>query len=153
MEWETARTVAYPWQCDSMGHFATQHYMKVFDDATYHLLGHLGFALSDVTRTRRGWADVSHSIEYCREVLAGDLLLVLSSVERIGRTSITYKSRLTRAAEKDKNCAVLTGVAVHFDLERRVALELPADIRAAARRALHVEELEQPAQDAPTESA
>jgi len=142
MEFETARTVAYPWQCDSMGHFATQHYMKVFDDASYHLLGRLGFALCDVARTRRGWADVSHSIEYRSEVLAGDLLLVLSSVERIGRTSITYKSRLTRAGETEKNCAVLTGVAVHFDLERRVALELPADIRAAACRVLQVESLE-----------
>jgi acyl-CoA thioesterase FadM len=72
-EIETARSVVYPWLCDSMGHLATQHYMRVFDDATYHLLGRLGYSLHDSAKTRRGWADVSHSIKYRRELLAGDL--------------------------------------------------------------------------------
>ena len=135
-EIETARSVVYPWLCDSMGHLATQHYMKVFDDATYHLLGQLGYSLHTSAETRRGWADVSHSIEYRRELVAGDLVIALSCVQRIGNKSLTYRSRLVRPRQPDEECAVLIGVMVHFDLERRTAIELPAQIRAAAQAIL-----------------
>ena len=136
MEYEAARTVVYPWNCDSMGHFATQHYMKVFDDATYHLLGALGYSLRDAGETRRGWADVSHKISYLRELRAGDLLVAYSSVQRVGNKSLTYRTRLVRAEEPQEDCAVLIGVVVHFDLERRCALVLPDAIRAAALAAI-----------------
>jgi acyl-CoA thioester hydrolase len=132
MEYEAARTVVYPWNCDSMGHFATQHYMKVFDDATYHLLGVLGYSLRDAGKTRRGWADVSHKINYLRELRVGDLVVAWSSVQRVGSKSLTYRTRLVRADEPQEDCAVLTGVVVHFDLEQRCALVLPDAIRAAA---------------------
>jgi acyl-CoA thioester hydrolase len=136
MEYESARTVVYPWACDSMGHFATQNYMKVFDDATYHLLGVLGYSLRDAHTTRRGWADVSHKINYLSELRAGDLLVALSSVQRVGNKSLTYRTRLVRAEQLQEDCAVLTGVVVHFDLERRCALVLPDAIRAAALKAM-----------------
>jgi acyl-CoA thioester hydrolase len=136
MEYEAARTVVYPWNCDSMGHFATQHYMKVFDDATYHLLGALGYSLRDAGKTRRGWADVSHKINYLRELRVGDLVVALSSVQRVGNKSLTYRTRLVRAEEPQEDCAVLTGVVVHFDLEQRCALVLPDAIRAAALAAI-----------------
>jgi len=136
MEYEAARTVVYPWNCDSMGHFATQHYMKVFDDATYHLLGALGYSLRDAGETRRGWADVSHKINYLRELRVGDLVVALSSVQRVGNKSLTYRTRLVRAEEPQEDCAVLTGVVVHFDLEQRCALVLPDAIRAAALAAI-----------------
>lgn len=131
-EFESARTVVYPWQCDTMGHFATQHYMKVFDDATYHLMGRLGYALHEAPRTRRGWADVSHAIEYRHELIGGDLLVAFSGILRLGRTSFTYRTRLARASAPGLDCATLTGVAVHFDLDRREAIELPAEFRAIA---------------------
>jgi len=136
MECESARTVVYPWQCDSMGHFATQHYMKVFDDATYHLLGALGYSLRDAAKAQRGWADVSHKIDYLSELRAGDLLVAYSSVQRVGNTSIAYRTRIARADRPDEDCAVLAGVVVHFDLERRCAIALPDAIRRAARAAM-----------------
>jgi acyl-CoA thioesterase FadM len=136
MEYESARTVVYPWACDSMGHLATQNYMKVFDDATYHLLGALGYSLRDVHTTQRGWADVSHKIEYLSELRAGDLLVAYSSVQRVGGKSLTYRTRLVRADRPQDDCTVLTGVVVHFDLERRCALVLPDAIRAAALKAM-----------------
>ena len=136
LECESARTVVYPWQCDSMGHFATQHYMKVFDDATYHLLGALGYALRDAAATQRGWADVSHKIDYVSELRAGDLLVAFSSVQRVGNTSIAYRTRIVRADEPDLDCAVLAGVVVYFDLERRRAIALPDAIRKNAVAAM-----------------
>jgi acyl-CoA thioester hydrolase len=136
MEIESARTVVYPWACDSMGHFATQHYMKVFDDATYHLLGALGYSLRDAAETRRGWADVSHKINYLSELRAGDLLVAFSSVQRVGNKSLTYRTRIVRADRPPDDCAVLIGVVVHFDLDRRCAIALPDAIRTAALAAI-----------------
>lgn len=135
-ERETARTVVYPWQCDVMGHLATQNYMRIFDDATYHLLALLGYVLRDAQNSQRGWADVSHQVEYKRELLAGDLIVGVSSIVRVGRTSLTYRTRLLRAPGDGAECATLTGVAVHFDLRIRAAIELPADIRARAEALL-----------------
>ena len=136
MEFESARTVVYPWACDSMGHFATQNYMKVFDDATLHLLGALGYSLRDAEESRRGWADVSHKIDYLAELRAGDLLAAFSSVQRVGNKSLTYRTRIVRTDRLQDDCAVLTGVVVYFDLDHRRALPLPDDIRAAALAAL-----------------
>jgi len=38
-----------------MGHLATHNYMRIFDDATYHLLARLGYVLRDAQSTQRGW--------------------------------------------------------------------------------------------------
>jgi acyl-CoA thioester hydrolase len=138
MEFETARTVVYPWACDSMKHFATQNYMKVFDDATFHLLGALGYSLRDAEESGHGWADVSHKIDYLRELRAGDLLVAFSSVQRVGNKSLTYRTRIVRADRLQDDCTVLTGVVVYFDLDRRCAVSLPDTIRAAALAALAV---------------
>ncbi len=135
-EIESARTVVYPWSCDWMGHLATQHYMKIFDDATCHLLGHLGYRLADAPRTQRGWADVSHAIEYRRELVAGDLVVAYSVVKRVGTTSLSYSTRLVRATHPSETCALLNGVMVYFDLTARRAIELPDPIRLAAESLL-----------------
>jgi acyl-CoA thioester hydrolase len=110
--------------------------MRIFDDATYHLLALLGYVLRDAQNSQRGWADVSHQVEYKRELLAGDLIVGVSSIVRVGRTSLTYRTRLLRAPGDGAECATLTGVAVHFDLRIRAAIELPADIRARAEALL-----------------
>jgi acyl-CoA thioester hydrolase len=120
-EIESARTVVYPWQC-----------MKIFDDAIGHLLGSLGYRFTDAPRTRRGWADVSHSIEYRHEIVAGDLIVAYSGIEQVGTKSLTYRTRLVRTTESDTLCASLRGVAVHFDLAQRCALVLPEPFRATA---------------------
>jgi acyl-CoA thioester hydrolase len=133
-EYETARTVVYPWQCDVMGHFATHHYMKVFDDASYHLLGRLGFSLRESYQTKQGWADVSHSIVYKHEIASGDLITACSSVLALGNKSLTYRTRLVRATEVSLDCAVLVGVMVRFDLTQRIAIALPTELRAAVAR-------------------
>jgi acyl-CoA thioester hydrolase len=136
-EIETARAVAYPWLCDPMGHLATQHYMKIFDDAVYHLLAQLGYVLRDANASRRGWADVSHQIEYRSEICAGEVLIATSAIESLGRTSIKYRTSIFRVGEREQVCALLKGVMVHFDLNERRSLELPSHIRAAGESLMH----------------
>jgi acyl-CoA thioester hydrolase len=132
MEVESARTVVYPWLCDSMGHLATQHYMRIFDDATFHLLARIGYVLRDAPSTQRGWADVSHSIEYRREVRSGDLIVGYSTVLKVGNTSLSYRTRLVRVDAAAEDCALLVGVMVYFDLLHRRALPIQGPIRSAA---------------------
>ena len=38
---ETYRGVAYPWNCDSMGHMNTQFYAALYDGASFHFLSML----------------------------------------------------------------------------------------------------------------
>jgi acyl-CoA thioester hydrolase len=133
MEIETCRTVVYPWLCDFNQHLATQNYMAVFDDATAHLLGYLGYVPREIPQTNLGFADVRHEISYKKELLAGDLLLTRSSVVRLGTKSFTYRHRLIRLGDDEQESAVMIGVAVHFDLTRRVALELSGEFRANAQ--------------------
>jgi acyl-CoA thioester hydrolase len=115
-----------------MRHFATQRYMRVFDDATWQLLGYLGYQPRDAGSTRRGWVDVRHEINYRRELLSGDLLVTRSFIARVGTKSITYEHHIHRAQEARKICATMVGVAAYFDLERRVAIEITEELRKAA---------------------
>jgi acyl-CoA thioester hydrolase len=108
--------------------------MAVFDDATWQLLGYLGFFLRDIQRTNLGFADVKHEISYKKELLTGDLLLTRSSVLRLGTKSFTYRHRLFRLGESEEESAEMIGVAVHFDLNRRIAIALSNDFRTNAQR-------------------
>jgi acyl-CoA thioesterase FadM len=60
----------------------------------------------------------------------------MSSIIGLGRTSLKYRTRLLRTDGDSAECAVLTGVAVHFDLEKRIAIEVPPDPRARAQALL-----------------
>ncbi|MGH9642004.1 MAG: thioesterase family protein [Terriglobales bacterium] len=42
----TARGVVYPWQCDHMGHMNVMWYTGKFDEASWHLFGHVGLTPS-----------------------------------------------------------------------------------------------------------
>ena len=72
-------------------------------------------------------------------MLAGDLIVAVSSIVRLGKTSLTYRTRLLRAPGDGAEYATLTGVAVHFDLRRRTSIDLPAEFRAGAEALLKSE--------------
>ena len=120
--------VAHPWMCDAMGHMNVRHYMAMFDDASFQLLGRLTGPEKDKTL---GWADVRHEIEYRHETAAGTLVTIRSHVTRTGRTSVTYHHVLTGSLEGELH-AEATVTSVRFDLAARKSLELDANIRRRA---------------------
>jgi acyl-CoA thioester hydrolase len=124
----TYRGVVYPWLCDSMGHFTTRFYMAMFDDAGWHFLHEIGFDPKWITEKRIGWADVSHHIEYLKEVPEGELVLIESKPLRIGNKSIESQLEM-KFARNGEICARLTGVTVQFDLEKRCAIPVLDEIR------------------------
>ncbi len=120
--------VAHPWMCDSMGHMNVRHYMAMFDDASFQLLGKL--AVIEKNKSI-GWADVRHEIEYKHETPAGTLLTVRSAVLRVGRSSVTYRHVMAGSVEGELH-AEATVTTVRFDLAARKAIELEPHVRQSA---------------------
>jgi acyl-CoA thioester hydrolase len=120
--------VAHPWMCDAMGHMNVRHYMAMFDDASFQLLGKLTGVEKDKSL---GWADVRHEIEYRHETAAGTLVTIRSHVIKVGRTSVTYRHVLVGSIEGELH-AEATTTSVRLDLAARKSLELDADIRRRA---------------------
>ncbi|MBX3583440.1 MAG: acyl-CoA thioesterase [Rhizobiaceae bacterium] len=111
-----------------MGHMNVRHYMGMFDDASFHLLG----ALTGVEQDKSvGWADVRHEIEYRHETPAGTLLTIRSKVVRAGRTSVTYRHVMSNTQTGQLH-AEATVTSVRFDLVARKSIELDDGIRRQA---------------------
>lgn len=128
---ETFRGVAYPWLCDSMGHMNTQHYCALFDGATFHFLARMG-GPRQLKEIGRGWVDAKQTMEYRREILSGDLLVITTAMTRVGRSSLGFRHELTDL-EDGALRATSDHVVVHFDLRKRVSLPLSEAMAARAR--------------------
>jgi len=124
---ETYRGVAYPWNCDSMGHMNTQFYAALYDGASFHFLSLLA-PYSALKETGLGWADVRQVIEYKHEVRSGSLLLVKTGLRRLGNKSVEYRHELLNA-ETGALHSTSAQVTVLFDLNRRQAAPLTEEIR------------------------
>jgi len=124
----TYKGVVYPWQCDSMGHLATQHYIGFFDDATYHFLHWLGFDFSNVKSKQIGWADIKQITEYRHEVHAGDLFEISTTPLNISNKTIEYMHNV-RNLNSSTYCTSMTVITAQFDLSKRKAIPLLGNIR------------------------
>ena len=124
---ETYRGVAYPWNCDSMGHMNTQFYAALYDGASFHFLSLLA-PYNELKKTGMGWADVRQLIEYKLEVPSGSLLVVRTTLKRLGNKSVEYRHEL-RNTETDQLHSTCEQVTVLFDLIKRAAAPLDEAIR------------------------
>ena len=127
---QTFLGVAHPWMCDVMGHMSARHYMAMFDDASFYLLGIIG-DMEIRPGARTGWADVRYEIDYRAEVQPGTLIAITSRIERIGRSSVTIVHNMDGALDRLPR-AQATAVTVHFDMTTREAAPLPPALRARA---------------------
>ena len=133
------RGVIFPWDCDAMGHLNNKHYFGLFDQAAWHLFLALGFRPVTATRAGLGLADVNQNISFKREVLAGQLIVIRSYLDRIGTKSLTARHEMFDAENGDP-VAQLLSVTAFFDLQLRRATPIPAQIRAAAQGWLDVQQ-------------
>jgi acyl-CoA thioester hydrolase len=124
--------VVHPWLCDTMGHMNVRHYMGMFDDASFHMLGHLTGVEKDKSI---GWADVRYEIDFKHETQAGTLITVRSHVVRIGRSSVGYVHVLAGTLEGEVHAEAKV-TTVRFDLVARKSIELDAETRARAEALL-----------------
>jgi acyl-CoA thioester hydrolase len=136
---ETYRGTVYPWHCDHMGHMNVQWYVGKFDEATWQLLGLLGLTRARFAEEGFGMAAVDQRVQYRRELHAGDLLAIRSTVLRVSEKSITFTHEMTDDATGEV-AASTTLVGVSLDTATRRARALPSDVRE--RAAAMIAELE-----------
>ena len=132
---EAFRGVVYPWHCDHLGHLTVQHYVGMFDQASWHLLSAVGFTWEATKQSRRSFVDARHTVEYKAEQPVGSLIAIESAVTRIGGKSITLLHRM-KNVETGVLAATSEIVCIHFDLEKRASVTIPEAARERIARHL-----------------
>jgi acyl-CoA thioester hydrolase len=131
----TYRGAVYPSQCDHMGHMNVSHYVAKFDEATWQLFAGLGLTRARMEAENRGMAGVEQHIEYKRELYAGDVVTVTSTILEIKDKSIRFAHEMRNDVSGEIAAKTIL-VAVHLDTGARRAQPFPEDVRDRARAML-----------------
>jgi acyl-CoA thioester hydrolase len=118
----------FPWHCDEMGHMNVMWYVGKFDEATRHLFNAIGITPAFVRENNRGVAAVEQTIQYKRELLAGDIVTVHSMVLEIKDKSVRFAHEM-RKADIGEVAATTTLTGVHIDMVARRACAFPESVR------------------------
>jgi len=127
----TYRGTVYPWHCDHIGHMNVMWYSGNFDEATWQLLAKLGLTRAHFREHGTGMAAVEQNITYKRELHAGDIVTVRSSVLEINEKSVRLLHEMTND-ETGELAAVSEIVGVYMDTTLRKARAIPVDLRERA---------------------
>jgi acyl-CoA thioester hydrolase len=130
---ETYRGLVHPWLCDSQWHMSARNYASLFDDASWAVLSVIGYKASMANADKLGWAELKHVTEFKREAPLGAILVVESTIDRIGNSSLVIRHRLIDS-EDDTDVARFEGVTVAFDLSARKSRPLPESMKQSAER-------------------
>jgi acyl-CoA thioester hydrolase len=130
---ETFRTTVTPADCDLLGHMNVQHYFRAVGDGMIATMTELGLTPDEIRRRAISFAVVHAETDFHRELRAGDVIALESTVRAVGDKSATFHHRLRNVAtgvvamDTEFRCAFL-------DLHSRRAVAVPDDIRHAAAR-------------------
>ena len=129
-DWYDAhRSIVMPAHCDHYGHMNVRHYAALFDEAGWQILAIAGISLTDIRARGLGTVVASITIDFHREVTAGQLILIKGAVTRVGAKSFQHELRLYES-DGMTHCATQKTVEVCFDTVARAAVTLPEDVRA-----------------------
>jgi acyl-CoA thioester hydrolase len=115
-----------------MGHMNVAWYVAKFDEATWQLFAALGLTRSRLRAENLGMAGVEQHIQYKRELFAGDVVTVSSTMLEVKDKAIRFAHEM-KNDESGEVAATTILVAVHLDAVTRKARALPADVRERAR--------------------
>ena len=128
----TYRGAIYPSQCDHMGHMNVAWYVAKFDEATWQLFSAIGLTPTRLRTESIGMAGVEQHIEYKRELYAGDVVTVSSTILEVRDKAIRFAHEM-RNDETGEVAARTVLVAVHLDMHSRKARAFPGDVGDRAR--------------------
>ncbi len=123
----------HPWHCDAMGHLTTRHYVAMFDDAHPHFFTAIGINPEELLAQDKGFADVKSTLEYRSEVSSGALVLIRSSILKLGGKSFVHRHEMINR-KNGELVATMENITVCFDLATRQAVEVFPEFRQAAER-------------------
>ena len=131
----TYRGTIYPWQCDHMGHMNVMWYVGKFDEASWQMLSMLGMTQSRMRAERAAMVAVEQRLEYKRELHAGDVITIRTSVIEVKDKALRLRHEMWHD-ETGELAAATEMVGVHLDARTRKARRLPGDVRARASQGL-----------------
>jgi acyl-CoA thioester hydrolase len=131
----TYKGCVYPWQCDQIGHMNIMWYVGKFDEANWNFFARIGLTPSYLRESGRGMAAVQQNISYKRELLAGDIVEISSTLLEVRDKSIRFVHEM-RNAETGEISAICEITGVHMDRQARKSAPFAAAIREAALRRL-----------------
>jgi acyl-CoA thioester hydrolase len=123
-----------------MDHMNVQHYVGMFDQASWILLAWLGMDGKYFSQNRRGMAALEQSISYKAELRAGDMFEIRSAILEIREKTMRLRHDMYKM-DTDNLAASTTILAVHLDTEARKGLPLPAAVRERARGLMQPENI------------
>jgi acyl-CoA thioester hydrolase len=128
---ETYRGTVRPEECDELGHMNVQHYFAAVSNGMFAMMSRLGLTPGKIQERQMSFAVVHAETDFHRELRSGDMMLLESTVLKLGDKSATFRHRLKNpstgsvAMTTDFTCVLL-------DLAGREAIRIPDDIRTAA---------------------
>jgi acyl-CoA thioester hydrolase len=128
---ETYRGAARREDCDDLGHMNVQHYFAAVSNGMFAMMSRLGLTPEEIQRRQMSFAVVHAETDFHRELRSGDMMLLESTVLKLGNKSATFQHRL-RNLSTDSVATTTDFKCVLLDLGRREAIPIPDDIRAAA---------------------
>lgn len=130
-EWfETHRSVVFPWRCDHLGHMNARWYLHHFDESGFHFFSKLGYNTVALNRAGAEPIVVQYEVNFIKEMLPGQLILVNSGVSQVGSKSLITTHRMYDADSGVVHASCM-GTLVCFDDVARKSTVIPADLRQA----------------------
>jgi acyl-CoA thioesterase FadM len=135
---ETYRATVAPKDCDHLGHMNVQHYFAAVSDGMFAIMARLGLPPEEIRRRQISLAVVRAETDFHRELRAGDVIVLESTILRLGEKSVTFQHRLRNVAT-DAIAMSTEFKCVTLDLEKRQATPIPQDVRTAAAALISAE--------------
>ena len=122
------RTVPAEWE-DLNGHVNVRHYLELYDQAGWPMMGWLGIDERHFRDERRGFFDLEHHIWYLAEMHVGDSVTVHARF--LARSAKRFHGAMFIANRTRQSVAsVFEYVSTAADLEARRSAPLPAGVAA-----------------------
>ncbi|WP_206378181.1 acyl-CoA thioesterase [Sneathiella limimaris] len=122
-------------ECDLMGHLNIQFYGAYISQAMQNMFFRIGFPVTEMRDTKLGFAAVDQKSKYRKELMAGDIIHMMSAVAQYSDKSVTFHHQLFNSATGELSFESLLTV-LHFDMSARKAcsfepetLELLANLK------------------------
>ena len=119
-----------------MGHMNVMWYIGKFDEASWQLLSIVGLSRARFERDGTGMAAVEQHIEYRRELHAGDVVSIRSTLLEVRDKSIRMRHEMINDGTGELAARTVI-VGVHLDTTIRKARSLPPDVRERALLMIH----------------
>jgi len=125
---ELYRAIVMPAHCDVYGHMNVRHYAACFDDAGWHFPRMASLSLEEIRSRGLGTVVATLTIDFHKEIRAGQLILIKGAVTHVGTKSFSHEMRLYEA-DSMAHCATQKTVEVCFDTKARKGVALPDDVK------------------------